>query len=151
VGATITRDEIARAWTAKTLSTFGGNPISMAAALATHDVMVFEDVPTRAQQRGAQLRSGLDALQQQYEWIGDVRGMGLMQALEIVQDRASRKPDPARAKRLLEAARSERVLIGIGGLHGHIMRVGPSLLITEEEIATGLERLERACRQVDRT
>jgi 4-aminobutyrate aminotransferase len=148
VGATITRDEIALSWKSKTLSTYGGNPICMAAALATHDVMVRENVPVRAQERGAQLRAGLDALQQQYEWIGEVRGMGLMQALEIVEDRASKKPAPALARKLLEATKAERVLIGIGGLHGHIMRIGPSLLVTEDEIASGIERLERACRQV---
>jgi alanine-glyoxylate transaminase / (R)-3-amino-2-methylpropionate-pyruvate transaminase len=148
VGATITRDEIALSWKSKTLSTYGGNPICMAAALATHDVMVSEDVPKRAQERGAQLRAGLNALQQQHEWIGEVRGLGLMQALEIVEDRASKKPGPALAKKLLEAAKAERVLIGIGGLHGHIIRIGPSLLVTEDEIASGLERLARACGQV---
>jgi 4-aminobutyrate aminotransferase-like enzyme len=148
VGATITRDEIALSWKSKTLSTYGGNPICMAAAMATHDVMVYEDVPTRAQQRGAQLRAGLDALQRQYPWIGEVRGMGLMQALEIVEDPRSKTPSPGRARKLLEAAKAERVLIGIGGLNGHIMRVGPSLLITEEEIADGLERIARACQRI---
>ncbi len=150
VGATITRDEIAASWKSKTLSTYGGNPISMAAAIATHDVMVLEDVPARAQQRGAQLRAGLEALQGQYAWIGEVRGLGLMQALEIVEDPKSKTPSPTIARKLLEAAKAERVLIGIGGLHGQIIRIGPSLLITEEEIADGLERLARACRRVGR-
>ena len=151
VGATMTRDEIAQSWKSKTLSTFGGNPISMAAAIATHDVMVRENVPLLAQQRGDQLRAGLNALQQQHPWIGEVRGMGLMQALEIVQDPQSRAPNAALARKLLEAARAERLLIGIGGLNGHIIRIGPSLLITEDEIADGLERLARACRRAERS
>ncbi len=145
VGATMTRREIAESWKAKTISTFGGNPISMAALNTTNEVMVREDVPARAAARGAQLRAGLEALQQQYQWIGDVRGMGLMQALELVEDPVSKKPDPKRARILLEAAKAEGVLVGIGGLHGHIIRMGPSLLIEREEIADGVARLERAC------
>jgi alanine-glyoxylate transaminase / (R)-3-amino-2-methylpropionate-pyruvate transaminase len=150
VGATMTRTEIAASWKAKTLSTYGGNPISMAAAIATHDIMVRENVPAIAQQRGAQLRAGLQDLASKYEWIGDVRGMGLMMALELVQDRTSKTPSPKHAKLLLEAAKAEGILIGVGGLNGHIMRIGPSLLITEDEIAEGLRRLERAAARVPR-
>jgi 4-aminobutyrate aminotransferase-like enzyme len=149
VGATITRSEIAASWTARTISTFGGNPIAMAALNATNEVMVREDVPARAAARGAQLRAGLDALHHCYPWIGEVRGMGLMQALELVTDRTSKAPDPRRARALLEAARAEGLLIGIGGLHGHVIRIGPSLLISEEEIATAIERLDRACTSAD--
>jgi len=148
VGATMTRDEIAASWKAKTISTFGGNPISMAAALATNEVMVREDVPSRAAQRGHQLREGLDQLAREHAWIGDVRGMGLMQALELVDDPETKTPSPTKAKRLLEAAKEESVLIGIGGLHGHVIRLGPSLLISEDEVTEGLQRLERACRRV---
>jgi len=149
VAATMTREEIARSWTSKTISTFGGNPVGMAAALATHDVMVREDVPARAAARGVQLRAGLDELGERYDWIGDVRGMGLMQALELVDDPVTKAPAPGRAKRLLERAKDEGMLIGIGGLHGHVIRIGPSLLITEDEIAEGLTRLARACEAVD--
>jgi len=148
VAATMTRDEIAASWTARTISTFGGNPVGMAAALATHDIMVRENVPARAQQRGAQLRAGLEALQQQHPWMGEVRGMGLMQAIECVEDRRTKTPSPAKAKRLLEAAKAEGVLIGIGGMHGHVIRIGPSLLISEAEVSEGLDRLSRACSRV---
>jgi 4-aminobutyrate aminotransferase-like enzyme len=149
VGATMTRDEIAASWTAKTISTFGGNPVCMAAGIATHDIMVREDVPARAQVRGRQLRDGLDALMRRYAWIGEVRGMGLMQALELVADPDTKTPDPRRAKRLLEAAREESLLIGVGGLYGHVIRIGPSLLISEDELAEAVARLERACARVD--
>jgi 4-aminobutyrate aminotransferase len=150
VGATITRPEIAAAWTAKTISTFGGNPISMAAGIATNDVMVREKVPARAAARGKQLRKGLDELGRRYEWIGDVRGMGLMQALEIVEDKKSKTPNPQKAKALLEATRDEGLLIGLGGLNGHVIRMGPSLLVTEEETADALARMSKACATVDR-
>ncbi len=148
VGATITRPEIAQSWKAKTISTFGGSPVSMAAAAATLEVMVEEDVPSRAEKRGSQLVRGLTELQEQHDWIGDVRGMGLMQALELVEDRDSKTPSPRLAKALLEATKEEGLLIGLGGIYSHVIRLGPSLLITEREIAQGLERLARACERV---
>jgi 4-aminobutyrate aminotransferase-like enzyme len=150
VGATIARPEIAAAWTAKTISTFGGNPISMAAMVATLDVMKEENVPARSAERGAQLRAGLLALQDRFPWIGDVRGMGLMQAIEIVRDPASKEPDGARALALHNATREERVLVGLGGLFGNVIRIGPSMLITEEEAAEGIARFGRACERADR-
>ena len=148
VGVTMARDEIAEAWTAKTISTFGGNPVAMAAGLITNEIMVREDVPSRAAARGKQLRAGLELLQQEHPWIGDVRGMGLMQALELVEDPQTKEPSPSKAKQLMEATKEERLLIGVGGLHGHVVRIGPSLLITEDEMAEGLERLGRACNRV---
>jgi len=147
--ATATRSDIAASWTGKTISTFGGNPISMAAASATLDVMREEDVPSRAARRGAQLRAALEALSQRHSWIGDVRGMGLMQALDLVTDKRSKQADPARAQRLLEAAKNEDLLIGLGGHWGQVIRLGPSLLITEDELAQAIQRLERACAQVE--
>ncbi len=148
VGATITRPEIAEAWTAKTISTFGGNPISMAAAAVTMDIMQREDTPRRSQERGDQLRRGLDDLAEQFEWIGEVRGMGLMQALEIVEDRNTKTPDGQRTKALLEATKDEGLLIGVGGLNGNVIRMGPSMLITESEVDDAISRLGRACHKV---
>jgi 4-aminobutyrate aminotransferase len=149
VGATITTDEIAEAWTAKTISTFGGNPVCMAAMATTMDVMVREDTPGRSAARGKQLRDGLEALAAKHPWIGEVRGMGLMQALELVDDRQTKEPSPQKAKALMEATKEERILAGVGGLHGHVIRLGPSMLITEDEVADGLERLARACKRVE--
>ena len=148
VGATIARDEIAAAWKGKTISTFGGNPVTMTAMDATIEVMQRENVPARSAERGRQLRAGLEKLGQQYEWIGDVRGMGMMQALELVENRKSKTPSPAKAGALLEAAKKEGLLIGSGGLHGHVIRIAPQLLMSAAEIDNGLARLERACRVV---
>ena len=71
-----------------------------------------------------------------------------MQAIEIVKDPISKEPDLARTKKLMEASREEGVLIGLGGLHGTVVRIGPSLLITEEEMAEGIEKLGRAIDRV---
>lgn len=149
VGATTTTDEIAASWKAKTISTYGGNPVSMAACHATLQVMKGEDVPTRAAERGRQLRVGLEALADRHDWIGEVRGMGLMQAMELVTDRDSKRPDPRRAAALMEATRQEGLLIGLGGIDAHVARIGPSLLVTEAEIDEALERLGRACERVE--
>jgi 4-aminobutyrate aminotransferase-like enzyme len=148
VGATVTTDEIAEGWRGRTISTFGGSPPAMAAVSAALDVMREEDVPARAKERGGQLRAGLEALQDRHPWIGDVRGRGLMLGLDLVVDPEGREPDPARTADFLEATREERVLVGVGGLHGHVVRIGPSLLVSEEEIREGLERLRRACERV---
>ena len=145
VGALITTPEIAQAWDRKTISTFGGNPICMAAMSATLDIMVQESVPERAAVRGAQLRNGLNDLAKQFDWIGEVRGMGLMQALEIVKDRESKEPDPEKTKHFLEATKEQGILLGVGGLHGSVIRIGPSLLISEDEIEEALLSLHKAC------
>ncbi|MDP2959725.1 MAG: aspartate aminotransferase family protein [Longimicrobiales bacterium] len=149
VGATITTDEIAASWKGKTISTFGGNPICMAAMCATLEVMKKERVFENAKERGDELRAGLLALQKKHPWIGDVRGMGLMQAMEMVVDPVGKKPDAKRTSALLEACRDEGLLLGQGGMWGHCVRIGPSLLITADEIAEGLEKLGRACGRVE--
>jgi 4-aminobutyrate aminotransferase-like enzyme len=148
VGATLATEAVAASWNVKTISTFGGNPVSMSAAEATLDVMVREDVPERARARGEALRDGLEELGRRHAWIGDVRGKGLMQAIEIVEAGGD-LPDPDRARALLEATRREGVLVGVGGLRNNVIRMGPSLLVTEGEVAEGLARLERACTRVD--
>jgi len=149
VGAMITSPEIAESWQAKTISTFGGNPISMAAAAATLEVMVDEDVPQRATVQGEQLLTGLLQLKDQFEWIGDVRGRGLMLGLELVEDREEKKPFPAKAQALLESCKNQGLLVGIGGLYSHVIRLGPSLLVTAPEIEEGLKRFGRACHELE--
>ncbi|HUE77554.1 MAG TPA: aspartate aminotransferase family protein [Longimicrobiales bacterium] len=149
VGATMARDEIAEAWSGLSISTYGGNPISMAAASATLEVMVSEDVPKRSRERGDQIRTTLERLQGEHAWVGDVRGMGLMQAVEVVEDRAGKEPAPARARAVQEAALEEGLLVGLGGLKGHVLRIGPSMLITEDETREALERLTRAFERAD--
>ena len=148
VGATITRPEIAAAWKGKTISTFGGNPVCMAAMDATLEVMEREAVPARSAARGGVLRAALERLADRYPWIGEVRGMGLMHALELVEDPASREPSPRRAAALLETAREEGLLLGTGGLFGHVIRIAPQMLLSEAELAEGIGRLERAIARV---
>ena len=138
VGATITTDEIAASWKGKTISTFGGNPICMAAMCATLDVMKEErGLGARRGAGRAAARGPGRAAGRTHPWIGDVRGMGLMQAMEIVEDPAGKEPDGKRTSALLEACREEGLLLGQGGMWGHCVRIGPSLLVTEERDRRG--------------
>jgi alanine-glyoxylate transaminase/(R)-3-amino-2-methylpropionate-pyruvate transaminase len=144
VGATIANEEVANAFTGLSLSTFGGNPVSMAAMNATVEVMERENVPMRSAERGRQLRGHLDSFKARFPFIGDVRGMGLMQALELVEDRQTKEPAPKKAAKLLEKAKKHGLLIGKGGLYGNVIRMSPSMLVTETEIEDGARRLEKA-------
>ncbi len=148
VGATIATAEVADAFTGLTISTFGGNPISMAATEATLEVMVREDTPKRSAERGRQLRGHLDAFTETYPFIGDVRGKGLMQAIELVEDRRSKAPAPDKTLQLMEAAREHGLLLGKGGLYGNVIRIAPSMLVTGSEVDEAARRLALALAEV---
>jgi len=153
LGVTIATDVIADAFQAMTISTFGGNPMSSAAALATIDVIEGDDLAGNAERRGRQLREGLEALQQRFPaTIGDVRGMGLMQALELVLDETAgdRTPDPRATARLFEETRRRGLLIGKGGLHGNTLRIAPPLSVGKAEIDEALQILGDAFEALER-
>ena len=76
---------------------------------------------------GARLRAGLEAIQERQPLVGDVRGMGLMQGVELVTDRATKEPAAAATTRLIEEAKRRGVLIGKGGLYGNVLRIAPCL------------------------
>src|SRR3954469_16301060 len=94
VGITVATPEVADKYPGLTFATFGGNPVSMTAALAVIKVIEEEDLRRNASEVGAHLRAGLDGLKEKYQVIGDVRGLGLMQAVELVKDRETKEPYP---------------------------------------------------------
>ena len=144
IGATIARPEIAKKWTALTISTFGGNPVSSVAATATIDAIDQRDLLGNAAVQGKRLRAGLEALQDKHPIIGDVRGMGLMQALELVEDRKTTAPAKKGIALLFEEARRLGLLIGKGGLYGNVVRVTPPLNVTGAEVDRALALLDKA-------
>lgn len=147
IGACLATVPIADSWKAGNISTFGGNPISTAAANATIDVITSEKLPDNAEVMGKLLREGLEALKRKYgKTIGDVRGRGLMQALELVADeiQKDRTPDPASTSRLFEETRKRGLLIGRGGLWGNVVRIAPPLNVTRAEIEEGLRALDES-------
>lgn len=143
---TITRSEIADSMVGKglTISTFGGNPVSTAASLATIETIAEEAPPTQIAVTGKQLRDGLDKLRERYPLIGDVRGKGLMQGLELVMDRESKQPAPQAVNALFEETRARGLLIGKGGLYGNVIRISPPLTASAEQIEQALEILDHA-------
>ena len=148
IGATITTEAVAKSLEGLTISTFGGNPISMVAALATIRVLEEENVVERSRVLGDRLAAGLRALAERYPAIGEVRGMGLMQAMEMVEDPLTRAPSAGKANALLEECRKEHMLVGKGGLYGNVLRLTPPMLIKETEIDDALDRLGRALARI---
>lgn len=144
VGCTIATPEIAEAVEGLTFATFGGNPVTMAAALATIEYMERHNLPKNAAIQGERLRKYLEGFQRQYNFIGEVRGMGLMQALEIIEPGSDKKPDAARTTALISEAREHGLLIGKGGLYGNVVRIAPHLNTTSQEIHDGCDSLARA-------
>jgi 4-aminobutyrate aminotransferase-like enzyme len=153
LAATIATPEIADAFKALTISTFGGNPMSCAAANATLDVIEQEDLAANSAAMGERLRHGLEALQRRHpRKIGDVRGKGLMQAIELVADETAndRTPDPKATLRLFEETRKRGLLIGKGGLHGNVIRIAPPLTVGPDEVDEALGVLGEAFAAMER-
>ena len=146
LGNTMTTPEIAQSTVDKglTLSTFGGNPVACAASLATMEVLEKEADPDHVKEVGDQLRQGLEKLQEQYNVIGDVRGKGLMQGIELVKDRQSKEPDPGIANQFMDACKAQGLLVGKGGLYGNVIRIAPPMTATAEDVEEALVKLERA-------
>lgn len=147
IGATIAVPEVADACTCYSISTFGGNPVSMTAALATLEVIIEENLPARVTRTGDMLMQGLRALQEHYPFLGEVRGRGLMIGVELVGEEKAPAPDVALA--FMEAAREEGLLVGRGGLYGNVLRIAPPMTITEDEVAEALDRWGRVCRRLN--
>jgi 4-aminobutyrate aminotransferase-like enzyme len=134
IGMTTATPEVADSYPGLTFSTFGGNPVSMAAALAVIKVIEDEDLRKNSAETGAYLRAGLEGLKDKYPVIGDVRGMGLMQALELVKDRETKEPDPQSVLKVFEETKKRGVLIGKGGLYGNVIRTGMMLNSTKDHV-----------------
>lgn len=148
VGATIAKEEVANSFTGLSLATYGGNPVSMAATKATISVMEREDIPSRAARLGKILREHLEMMKEKYQAIGDVRGMGLMQAIEFVKDRKSKEPDPQTTNAFLESAKRNKLLIGKGGRYGNVIRIAPPMLISEADLREGCRLMDLAMGEI---
>jgi len=144
VGCTTTTSEIAKSFPGLTFATFGGNPVTAAAAVATIRYIDENDLPHNAAVVGAYLRERLEGLKEKYPIIGDVRGMGLMQAIECVEDRKTKVPAPGAVVKVFEESRRRGVLIGKGGLYGNVIRLGPPLIATKSDIDELITALDAA-------
>jgi 4-aminobutyrate aminotransferase-like enzyme/Ser/Thr protein kinase RdoA (MazF antagonist) len=151
VAAVVTRAEIADRFGAETtfFSTFGGNPVSCAAALAVLDVIAEEDLIGNAAHAGAVLREDMTGLATRHAAIGDVRGRGLMVGVELVSDHTTREPASDLAMRAKDEMAVRGVLIGTSGRHGNVLKIRPPLCITEAETAQIVTTLDAVLAEVD--
>jgi len=147
LGAVIATAEIADSLKKNSISTFGGNPVACAAANKVIEIVERDNLAENCTRMGKDLRNGLEKLQRKYpREIGDVRGKGLMQAIELVLDetKQDRTPNPEFADRLMEATKKRGLLIGRGGLYGNVIRLSPAMNVTQNAIAEAIQILDDA-------
>jgi len=142
VGITIATPEVGDSLKGSHLSTFGGNPVTATAVLATIDVIEKRNLVRNAKKMGGYLRERLDGLKEKYWTIGEVRGMGLIQGIEVVK--AKKEPAPDFVSEIFERTKKEGLLIGKGGLYGNVLRITPPLTIERDEIDHAIGIMDRA-------
>ncbi|WP_370932603.1 aspartate aminotransferase family protein [Amycolatopsis sp. cg13] len=138
VGGVVARGDVMDCFRAESFSTFGGNPVSMQGALAVLDYIDDHDLQANCKARGDQLMRGLRAANSPF--VGEVRGKGLMIGVELVEP-GTTTPNTVAAKQMLEETKERGLLIGKGGLHKNVLRIGPPMTLTEAEAAEGLQIL----------
>jgi alanine-glyoxylate transaminase / (R)-3-amino-2-methylpropionate-pyruvate transaminase len=147
IAATLATTDIAASFKKGTISTFGGNPISSAAALGVLEEIEDKKLLENSAQRGGELREGLEYLKRQFKIIGDVRGMGLMQALELVTDEKAgdRTHNTNAVLALFEETKKRGLLIGRGGLKGNVVR-----MVSAGEVKEAIKILEDSFAAIDK-
>ena len=149
LGACMARAEIADSYEpGDHLSTFGGNPVCCAAGLATIEVMLEQDLSAQASVKGEYLLKRLRELQTTESLIGEVRGKGLMIAVEMVEDQTTKTPAQEKAAKIKELMRMKGILVGVGGVKANVVRIQPPLVVTEQQLDTLVRHLAEALRQV---
>lgn len=143
IAGVVARAEIMDCLGANSISTFGGNPLATAGALANLKYVLEHDLQTNALKVGNRLKNGLHSIADEVVEIVEVRGKGLMLGVEFGNE-ADGSPDPGLTARVMEEAKRESLLIGKGGLYGNTLRIAPPLSITEDEADEGLEKLRTA-------
>jgi 4-aminobutyrate aminotransferase-like enzyme/Ser/Thr protein kinase RdoA (MazF antagonist) len=125
-------------------STFGGNPVACAAALAVLDVIEDEDLVANAARMGGRLREAIEGLAATHEPIGDVRGRGLMVGVDLVTHRATRAPASELAKRVMNGMRERGVLVSTTGREGNVLKIRPPLVLTDDQATLIVTTLDEA-------
>jgi 4-aminobutyrate aminotransferase / (S)-3-amino-2-methylpropionate transaminase / 5-aminovalerate transaminase len=124
--------------------TFGGNPVACAAACAVLDEVAAPSFRARADELGERIRAALEAIAGRIDAVGEVRGLGPMQAIELVEDRHTKEPAPRLAAETTASARDRGLVLLSCGLYGNVIRILVPLVIADEDLARGLEVLEEA-------
>jgi 4-aminobutyrate aminotransferase-like enzyme len=144
IGLTVARPEVADSVKGLTISTFGGNPVTATAAKAVIDFIEEQNLAVNCAETGAYLRGKLEELKDKHEIIGEVRGMGLLQAMELVEDRQTKTPATAQTAMVMEAARQNRILLGKGGMFGNVIRLSPPMNVGRGDVDQFVEQLDKS-------
>ena len=147
IGCTIATPEVADAVKGLTFSTFGGNPVTMATTLATLEYMEAHDTPTNCAIQGERMSEKLAEFAAEFPIIGEVRGMGLMQAIELVQP-GGIEPDAPRTAAFVDTCKEKGLLLGKGGLYGNVVRIAPHLNVSAEDMDIAMDIVVSALAEV---
>lgn len=150
VGATVARKDVADSFKGLTIATFGGNPVTMVAAKAVVDAIEKDRLMDNAADVGGHLRARLDALGEKHALVGEVRGMGLMQGVELVKDRQTKEPAPQAVAAVMEGAKERGLIVGRGGLYGNVLRISPPLTVSKADADQAADVLDQALGQAAR-
>ncbi len=148
VGLTIATAELADKFQGLNIATFGGNPVTSVAARAVIEVIEEDNLMENTHVVGGYFRQKLEELQQKYPLIGEVRGMGMMQALELVKDRQTKEPAAQETNSVLEAARNNGLLVGKGGMYANVIRMAPPMNISKADVDEGIRLLDKSFGEV---
>jgi 4-aminobutyrate aminotransferase len=148
IGLTVAKPEVADAMKGLTISTFGGNPVTATQAKAVIDFIDEHKLMINSAETGAYLRAKLEEMKAKHPVIGDVRGMGLLQGVELVEDREKKTPAVAATNALLEAARENGLMIGKGGTLGNVIRISPPMNISKSDVDDFAERFDASLSRV---
>jgi 4-aminobutyrate aminotransferase len=148
LGGVVARAEIMDSVTANSISTFGGNPLATAGALANLEYLLSHDLQGNALKMGHLCFQRLGPLAERYPFIAEVRGRGLMIALETCHRDDALTPWPEASVALMESCRRRGLLVGKGGLYGNVLRMAPPLSLTTAEANEGLDIIEAAAEEV---
>lgn len=129
-------------------NTFGGNPVSAAVGNAFLDVIQEEDIVNHVRDTGSYLRKRLEDLADRHELIGNIRGRGLFQAIELVHVKQSKNPAVELASALPDAMKEEGILIGLTGRYGNVLKIRPPLVFNIENADQLVETLDRVLSRV---
>ena len=144
----VARAEVVNVIDRTLFTTFGGNPLSVAAGRATLKYVKENDLQANAARRGKQMTELLSGECDATDWVGELRGKGLMQAIECVQP-GGVGPNTTVTARLIEVCKDNGLLVGKGGLYGNVIRLTPVLNVTEAEMKEGCEIIVSAIRSVN--
>ena len=149
LSAVVARREILDVGTGLAMFTASGNPLSCAAGLATIEAIEQDGLVENARLMGAHLQQKLSALAGRHPLIGDVRGLGLIQGLELVKDRQSKEPASREAAKVVYRAFELGLLIFYVGMFSNVLEITPPLMVTEADINEGVAILDQALSEVE--